>query len=224
MWTYRIKYAKLGRIRFISHLDVMRAITRAINRAKIPVAYSKGFNPRPKLSMGPPLPLGYESTCELADIALVRMLRPEDLQRSLGATMPRGLELLETTSVTPSSPRLSDASSACYMIELAEGEMADNVGSLVRKFLMKDEALVERVRRDKSSVLDARQFVKDVGVEAEADIQWLRAEISIGGQGTCSASQVAQAVLNLSPERAKCLRIMRTDIRFDGRPLAGEKR
>lgn len=222
MWTYRIKYAKLGRVRFISHLDVMRAIVRAVNRANIPVAYTEGFNPRPKLSMGPALPLGYESNCELADIFLARMLSPETLHERLGAAMPCGLDLLETGWVLGSSPRLSRASSARYMIELPKGEVADNCHTLVREFLVRDSAPVERVRRDTSSIVDVRRFVIDARVTVKPDSRWLQVEISMGGQGSCSPSEVAQAALDLSPDRAKCLRIMRTEIKFDNHPPAGE--
>ena len=217
MWTYRIKHTKLGRIRFISHLDVIRALTRAMNRAALPVAYTEGFNPRPKLSMGPALPLGYESMCEVADIALSRMLPPETLHQRLKDAMPHGLDLLEAGWVLGSSPPLSRASSALYMVELNR-EIADNADKLVREFLAKDKALVERVRKDTSTVVNVRQFVTSLGMEARADSRSLRVEISMGAQGSCSASEVAQAALNVSPDNAKCLRIIRTDIRFDQPP------
>lgn len=217
MWTYRIKYTKLGRIRFISHLDVMRAITRAMNRAALSVAYTEGFNPRPKLSMGPALPLGYESMCELVDVALSRMLPPETLHQRLKDAMPQGLDLLETGWVLDSSPPLSRASSALYMVKL-DKEIADDAEKRVQEFLAKDKALVERVRKDTSTVVNVRQFVASLGFEASADSQWLRVEISMGAEGSCSASEVAQAALNLSPDNAKYLRIIRTDLRFDWPP------
>lgn len=219
MWTYRIKYTKLGRIRFISHLDVMRALIRALNRASIPVVYSEGFNPRPKISLGPALPLGYESNCELVDIVLARRLRPEDVHQRLATALPQGINLHEIRGVMRSSPRLSQASSACYVIELPEGEIGDNADLLVAEFFRRDSVLVKRVRKDTSSEIDVKQFVMDARVVTEGGSRWLGVEISMGGQGTFSASGVAQAVLNLSPESTKCLRIMRTEIKFDGRPV-----
>ncbi|MBI5116530.1 DUF2344 domain-containing protein [Candidatus Poribacteria bacterium] len=219
MWTFRIKYTKLGRIRFISHLDMVRALTRALNRGGIPVAYSEGFNPHQKLSMGPALPLGYESTCELADVTLMKMLAPREFHERLAANMPAGLDLLESGLVSGSSPRLSDASSACYMIRLGAGAALDNAHALVREFLVRDSAPFERARKKGTSVVDVRQLVADLGVETGQDLRWLRVEITMGGQGTCSASEAAQAILKLPPEKAKCLRIMKTEIRFGGRPL-----
>jgi radical SAM-linked protein len=215
MWTYRIKYTKLGRVRFISHLDVMRAIIRAMNRAAIPTAYTEGFNPRPKLSMGPALPLGCESVCELADIVLSRMFSPETLHQKLKAAMPRGLDLLETGWVLGSSPRLSHASSALYMIELNK-DMADTADARVGEFLAKDKTLIERIRKDSSKVVNVRHFVSEAGVEAQADSRWLRVRITIGAQGSCSASEVARILFKLSADDAKCLRTIRTDLGFDG--------
>ena len=217
MWTYRIKYAKRGRIRFISHLDVKRAITRTLMRANVPLAYSQGFNPRPKISLGPPLPLGYESNCELADIFLAENMPEESLRRTLEAAMPKGLDLVGVERVLSDSTKLSQASSAHYVVELPGEEVADNADSLVRVFLEKESVIIERVRKDTVKIVDIRHFVTEATVAEEADSRWLHVDISMSGQGSCSALEVAQAALNLSLERSKCLRIIRTELRFNGR-------
>jgi radical SAM-linked protein len=218
MWTYRIKYAKRGRVRYISHLDVMRALIRAFYRARLPLAYTEGFNPRPKLTMGPALPLGYESETEFADIALAQQIPPETLQENLKAVLPEGLDLLAAEPVEPSSPRLSNASSVLYMVKLRR-DLWKDIEQQIQEFAARDTAPVERVRKDTSDVIDVKHFVKDLGVEGRADFRWLRVEILTGGRGSCSPTEVVQAVLHLSPNEAKCLKIVRTGIRFDGRPL-----
>ncbi len=70
MLKARLCFAKLGKVRFTSHRDMVRILERALRRAKIPVAYSQGFSPRPRLSLGYGLPTGYESEAEYADIVL----------------------------------------------------------------------------------------------------------------------------------------------------------
>jgi len=217
MWIYRIKYTKQGVIRFISHLDTMRALKRALRRATLPVAYSEGFNPRPKMSMGPALPLGHESVCELADITLTRELPPAVLHQRLEAAMPDGLTLLEADLVAPTSPRLSRASSICYVIELSEDEDSDNASFLVREFNNKDTVPVERVRQNKKSVVDVRKFAKEVVIIEENGSRFLSFEVSLGERGTCSPAEVTRAVLGISQEEVKCLRVMRTEIKFEGR-------
>jgi radical SAM-linked protein len=195
----------------------MRAIARSIRRADIPVAYSGGFNPRPKISMGPPLPLGYESMCELADVVLTSAISPEVLRERLGRAMPRGLDLIETTEVIAPWNRLSRASAACYMVELVGQDIIETAESLLQQFLSKASVPIERVRQDKKNTVDAKHFLREAELVVQADSRWLRVEIAIGGQGACSASEMAGAILDLPPERAKCLRIIRSDILFDGR-------
>jgi len=214
MWTYRIKYAKRRALRFISHLDTMRALKRAIARAEIPVAFSEGFNPRPKISVGPALPLGCESECELAEIALTRMLAPDKLHGLLEAALPEGLALLETLRVGPPMPKLSSACSVRYMIELPEDKTREDADSLVKAFNEKDSALVERKRKDKDSVVDVKQFVSRAGVEYVRDSAWLSVEIELSERGTCNPMEAAQAVFGISSDRAKCLRAIRVDIEF----------
>ncbi len=213
MWTYRIKYQKKGTVRFISHLDTMRAIKRALQRADAPVAYTEGFNPRPKLSMGPALPLGCESKCEMVDIVLGRSLAPEELHDGLARTMPEGLDLLETDRVAPTTPKLSRASSVCYMIELPCGMAREEAESLVAEFRKKDSALIERMRKGKPSAIDVRRLVCEVAIGADAG--WLSVEISISERGTCGPVEVARAVFGISPDRAKRLKAVRTDIKFE---------
>ncbi|GAB4349801.1 MAG: hypothetical protein Kow0099_33070 [Candidatus Abyssubacteria bacterium] len=223
MWTYRLRYSKVGRIRFISHLDVMRALKRALHRADVPVAYTAGFNPRPRISMGPPLPLGYESMYELADIVLEEMLSPHALRERLGGALPEGLDLVETAWV-PKTPRLSDATSACYMIELPEGTISETAEQLTAEFMSKESALVERVRERETRVVDVRRFVRDAELRAEGGSLWLWMEISLGQQGTCNPSEVIQAVCDMAPDAARCLRVKRTEIKFGADPFSGDNR
>jgi radical SAM-linked protein len=215
MWNYRIKYSKRGVIRFISHLDTMRALKRALNRAKLPLAYSEGFNPRPKISMGPPLSLGCESNCEISDIIMKRSLSPESLRSGLGDAMPNGLDLLDAERMLPSSPKLSSVSSMRYMIELPRELALEEARALVQDFREKDSMLLERTRKGKQSSVDVGALVREALIVAEADAGWLSVEVALSERGTCSPVEVARAVFDILPDRAKCLRAIRTEIRFE---------
>ena len=203
-------------VRFTSHLDTVRAIKRALQRADAPVAYTEGFNPRPKLSMGPALPLGCESKCEMVDIVLATSLEPEDLRERLARTMPEGLDILETDRVTPTTPKLSSASSVCYVIELPCDMARAEAESLVDEFMQKDSVLIERMRKGKQTTKDVRQLAREVAVVAAngALAGWLSVEILIRQKGTCGPVEVARAIFDISPECAKLLKVVRTDIRF----------
>ena len=95
MIKYRIQYSKTAAARFTSHLDVLRAISRTLRRAGLPVAFSAGFNPAPRLSFGPPLPLGLESEAEYFDLELIADLTEEALFLALNTALPPGLKVIK---------------------------------------------------------------------------------------------------------------------------------
>jgi radical SAM-linked protein len=92
---YRIQYSKTGLTRFTSHLDVLRAINRTIRRSGLPIAFSMGFNPVPRLSFGPPLPLGIESEAEFFDLELTADLSKEEVFHALKQALPPGLQVIK---------------------------------------------------------------------------------------------------------------------------------
>lgn len=86
--TMRFKYKKTDELKYIAHLDTLRVFTRAIRRAKLPVSYSKGFNPHPLISFLMPLSLGFTSNCEYVDIGFESI--PEGILKTLDAALPDG--------------------------------------------------------------------------------------------------------------------------------------
>jgi radical SAM-linked protein len=93
--SVRMRFRREGSLRWISHLDVQRTLEKALKRAKIPVSYSEGFHPRPRISIALPLPLGHASDCEWTEIVLFENMDPKDLIYSLQAQLPEGLTLIE---------------------------------------------------------------------------------------------------------------------------------
>ena len=91
----RLRFAKTGRAVYISHLDLMRTLTRAFLRAECRLKYSEGFNPHPQISIALPLSVGMQSVCELMDFKLIEDKNPEEILPALNAQLPEGLEALE---------------------------------------------------------------------------------------------------------------------------------
>jgi radical SAM-linked protein len=91
----RIRYAKRGRLRFTSHRDFSRAFERAVFRARVPMAYSSGFNPHPRISYAGAAPTGSASEAEYLEIALAEVVDPSRIAEELGAALPDGLDLLD---------------------------------------------------------------------------------------------------------------------------------
>ena len=82
--TVRIRFSKTGRARYISHLDLNRTMTRAVRRAGLPIWYTEGFNPKPKITFAAPLSIGTESMCEFMDIRLTEKMPAEEAMRRRG--------------------------------------------------------------------------------------------------------------------------------------------
>lgn len=110
MSRVRLKYAKYGKVRFLSHRDMAKVVERAIRRSQVPVAYSQGFSPRPKLHFGLALPTGYESDAEYLDLDLdpdrAGTTEPDLIAKSLQECVPNGITLLGAAEVDPKGPSL----------------------------------------------------------------------------------------------------------------------
>lgn len=113
---YRVRYVKGDAVRFLSHLDIVRAISRAIGVGSVPAAFSRGFNPHPRLSFGPPLPVGATGEAEFFDIELTREMPPEELGARLASGLPCGLAVASVSRRTTAGSIASDAEAAEYVI------------------------------------------------------------------------------------------------------------
>jgi len=95
----RISYQRLGIVKYLSHLDLVRIFSLALRRAEIPIAFSRGFNPHPRISFGPALPVGFESLSEYADLRLITTVLPEDVKHRLNSELPQGIEVRNIKSI-----------------------------------------------------------------------------------------------------------------------------
>ena len=112
----RVRFAKLGKIRWTSHRDVARMWERAFRREQLPLAYSEGFSPRPKVSFGLALPTGHESLAEYLDLELAPeadALDLEALPARLSAALPVGVDVLALGSLEPRTPSLQEDVTSC---------------------------------------------------------------------------------------------------------------
>src|SRR5689334_21324721 len=128
----RIRFSKLGKIRFTSHRDVARMWERALRRAAVPVAYTEGFNPHPKLSFGLALSTGHESLGEYLDVDIAGAAAPIDIEgmpTRLDPCLPVGLDVQVAAEIEPGTPSLQQAVTSCtWRIEVTGvSDLADRV-------------------------------------------------------------------------------------------------
>jgi len=168
----RVHYAKRGRLRFSSHRDFQRAFERALRRSAVPMAYSAGFSPHPKVSYAGAAPTGVASEAEYLEIGLAQRCDPERLRAALDASLPDDLDVLELVEVAPPPPNvkaesLSDRLEASvWEVRLAGTEPAV-AAAAVAAFLAVDRVEVTRMTKNGLRTFDARAAV--VSLEAEPD-------------------------------------------------------
>jgi radical SAM-linked protein len=166
----RIRYAKRGRLRFTSHRDFSRAFERALVRARVPMAYSSGFNPHPRISYAGAAPTGSASEAEYVEIGLATETDPAEVRQHLDEALPPGLDVLEV--VVSAGGALADRLEASRWHLRLPGVPADALRHAVDAFLAAGEVLVERMTKKGLRTFDCRAAVVTlavVGVPDEAD-------------------------------------------------------
>jgi radical SAM-linked protein len=153
----RIRYAKRGRLRFTSHRDFSRAFERAIFRARIPMAYSSGFNPHPRISYAGASPTGAASEAEYLEIGLAEVADPDVVRRDLDASLPEGLDLLDV--VVSAGGSLADRLEASVWEISVAGVDRDTLAAGVDQLLATSEVIVERMTKKGLRTFDARAAI-----------------------------------------------------------------
>jgi radical SAM-linked protein len=157
----RIRYAKRGPLRFTSHRDFARAIERAIHRANVPIAYSQGFTPHPKMSFASAAPTGVASEAEYLELGLRERVRPEELRLALDAALSPGLDVLEAVEARTTDSLADRLTASRWEIELP-GVTFDSLQAAVVAFLAQPQVLVERLTKQGRRSFDARAAVYTV--------------------------------------------------------------
>lgn len=125
----RITFKKTGVMRYISHLDLQRAFTRALVRSGLDITYSEGFNPHPKIAFAIPLSMYQESICEVVDFGVNAEVPTSEVVSALSRALPRGIEI--TGCFYPTN-KISDVVSADYDITLHTERSADEIANLMQ--------------------------------------------------------------------------------------------
>lgn len=168
----RLVFSKGGPARYISHLDLARTLERALNRAGIPVAYTQGFNRRPRMQMATALPLGYTSGYELADILLAEKVKPEQARQQLMTKMAPGIVILQVEEVPVSGPSLqSMTKSSTYVATPLDPVDFAELQAKITEILTAEKLERVKERRGKKKVYDLRPLILDLSATQGQDGQ-----------------------------------------------------
>jgi len=195
MPRYRVQFAREKQARFVAHLDLARAFERAIRRAELPVVYSQGYNPHPKLNFAAPIPVGITGREEYVDIELKQPFPLLELARRLAAALPVGLRVKQVGRVPKKAPALmAVVGRADYT---ARGALAGRVSNrglreMIVSFLEQEEILVTRKRKQKEKRINIRPgiFLFKGNIAEEVGEIVLEMGLKTGGEGSVRPEEV----------------------------------
>ena len=209
--TVRFRYRKSDDVKFLSHLDMLRELERTFRRAALPMLYSEGFSPRPKISSGPPLALGWTSDSEWIDVELAGEwpeARLRELLCSVNECAAPGVDFLEAAAMAPKVGSLSaEIDESTYEVRLPSPAFALSSGALeegVEEFLARTSVVVERRRKRSVTQVDIRPLVREISVIAEDGVVLT---LSTGAGGSVKPTEVLREMLSLEENRVPLIQI-----------------
>ena len=203
----RVRYAKLGKVRFLSHRDLARVIERAVRRAGLPVTYSQGFSPHARLHFGLALSTGHESVAEYFDVDLDDLddlddvVPADEVADLLAPCLPVGVTTTASRELEPGTPSLQDAvTSSTWELELPSAD-ADRVEVDVAALLAADELPLDLVRKGKQVREDLRPLLLDLVAERTTSGTRLVTELGTKPRSVRPAELLAALRLDDQPVR-----------------------
>ena len=202
--TVRIRFSKTGRAKYISHLDLNRAMIRALRRAEIPLWYTEGFNRHPYVTFAAPLSLGYEGLRECMDFRREEDMPMEELVSRLNAVMPEGLTVLEADEARMKPGELA---AACYRLTFS------CLPEEVRRLLEQDEILVEkRTKKKTMKTVDIKPALADVSLREAEDGCVMETVLPCSSDNTINPALLATALRQLTGREAIHFQVTRLEL------------
>ena len=204
----RMQITKDRDIRFISHLEYVRTIERAIRRAKLPAAYSEGFNPHLKFSLASALGVGVVSYTEFVEIELAEPMEVELAAKALDKALPRGIRVLAADAVANNTAALmAEAAGASYVVTLP---FAEDISEAVASYNEAEELLFKKAapkRKEKFKEIDVKFYIPKIAVKQKDGKTSFAFECKITPTGSMKAVDLLNALneayaLNLPVEMA----------------------
>jgi radical SAM family uncharacterized protein/radical SAM-linked protein len=226
----RVRYAKRGRLVALSHLETMHAILRAVRRAALPVVYSQGFHPKPRIGFGPALPVGVESEAEYLDLELLGHHEAGAVADLLAARLPEGLDVLEARLLPPKADSISAAMRAAhYLADFPDNWGPAELGARIAAFedasrsvvqrpappRRKDGRRTEKFAQPKAREIDLKDVVTHLALEGERRVAFsLRADPS----GSAKPVEVLAAVFGEDGMPPRGVKVLKEGVSFARSP------
>lgn len=197
MREVRLRFSKTDRLKYISHLDINRAMARALKRAEIPLWYTEGFNPHPYMSFSLPLSLGVESLCESVDLRIVGDITNEDIKSRLNSVLPDGLKIVDVYD------NFRDNSEIVYSDYVYKFEFKDNEAAYekIKAVLKSDEILaLKKGKQGRKRVMketNIKSFIDKYSISIRGDVIILNIRLLAGPEKNLNPSLLFDTIIRL---------------------------
>lgn len=197
MREVRLRFSKTDRLKYISHLDINRAMARALKRAEIPLWYTEGFNPHPYMSFSLPLSLGVESLCESVDLRIVGDITNEDIKSRLNSVLPDGLKIVDVYD------NFRDNSEIVYSDYVYKFEFKDNEAAYekIKSVLESDEILaLKKGKQGRKRVMketNIKSFIDKYSISIRGDVIILNIRLLAGPEKNLNPSLLFDTIIRL---------------------------
>lgn len=197
MREVRLRFSKTDRLKYISHLDINRAMARALKRAEVPLWYTEGFNPHPYMSFSLPLSLGVESLCESVDLRIVGDITNEDIKSRLNSVLPDGLKIVDVYD------NFRDNSEIVYSDYVYKFEFKDNEAAYekIKAVLESDEILaLKKGKQGRKRVMketNIKSFIDKYSISIRGDVIILNIRLLAGPEKNLNPSLLFDTIIRL---------------------------
>lgn len=195
----RLLFSKTGRAVYISHLDLMRTMTRAFLRAGLRLKYSEGFNPHPNISIALPLSVGCESICEIMDFKLLEERAPDEILKLLSDQLPEGIEVIDVYEAQRKVKELKWLRVE-GRFEYDDRDIAAMTSSL-NEFFSRDSIVIRKKTKRGVGESDIKAAIKELSFEELGDVVHMSGIIS-AQEPTLNPELISDALRQLAPEIA----------------------
>jgi radical SAM-linked protein len=196
MLRLRVRFRRGEELKFISHLDIIRLWVRALRRAQIPLEYSEGFSPHPKVSLAVPLSVGVTAENEMMDIFIAKAVSPHWFVNTVNQQLPDGLKVLEASPIGLNVPSLqSQVRFAQYQVEVKTDKSEEEIKATVDRLLSLESLPWHHERDTGRRSYDLRGLIDDIwliDIKPQACILGMRLKCDESGSGR--PEQVALAL------------------------------
>jgi len=247
-FNYQLRFSKTGRARFISHLDTLSCLVRALRRTGFELAFSQGMRPKPILSLAMPLGVGVEGEDEICDFSLQQRAPLQELAKRLSRELPQGMELKSVGPTFDRSKSAARVESCGYRIHLAgpleveseigaerestpEESLIPTLEDAIDGYNQAAEIVILRKRPKGDKEVDIKRYVDSVRLLEDGGITF---DMEVTAEGTARPEEIVMALSQFAGVQLTPVRIVRTGIkikeeeqarapRYGGRPRGGRR-